>query len=145
VPDRGFGWARDERPKRGCLLYGATHFQQLVELAGEGKQLHWITKCQHKTIDAPERLDVEIKPNMAQQRPAVSNNKPRGECVSRYLAQFGNESRFTEGKILTHAADLSCSIFCAGDINYDPSGVAQDMYRASEGVTKDVIDVSGRG
>jgi hypothetical protein len=114
APGRVFGWARDEKTKKtkkGCLLYGAIHSQQLDELAGEGKQLYQAHRGQHKTTTARKRFDVKARPNMAQQRPAVSDTKPRGECVSRYLAHFGNDSRFTvtEGKILTHAA---CSIFC---------------------------------
>jgi hypothetical protein len=78
--------------------------------------------CRRGKAAAPEHTGVSTdllradevrrqEPNMAQQRPVVSDTKPRGECVSRYLAHFGNDSSFTvtEGKILTHAAG---SIFC---------------------------------
>ena len=87
---RGSGWAH-ARPTRGCL-YGATHSQQLVELAGEGKQLHRARhRGQHSSDAARRSVDVEIRVLMAQQKPALSNSKPRGECVSRYLARLGDD------------------------------------------------------
>jgi hypothetical protein len=46
---------------------------------------------QHKSDAARRRVDVEIELPMAQQKPALSNSKPRGECVSRYLARVGDD------------------------------------------------------
>lgn len=119
VPFHAFGWAR-VRPKRGGGLYGATHSQPVAGLAREGTLLidrH--RRGQHKAgaTKQQSRLDDHLRPSMAQQKAGivVERRAVWGGCFTVPCPGLGTtrESQGVGGgrKLLTHAADLPCSIF----------------------------------
>ena len=119
--------------RRGVAFYMVRHIPSRSSLQERESSCIGAHRGQHRTIAARKKARRPDRAQYGTAEPAVSNTQPRGECVSRYLTRFGRTLGSSKGRYSHMPLTSRTASSASGEIDCDPSGVAQDMYSASEG------------